>query len=103
MQSFNFRPNADGQAYRISLFSLEEYEAEGGQFTDAGNGGEDMRSERDSFVCAAGVEDVHDDGLPASDVLKAAGCEEVWHDSSTGFFLLRDFPAEAPLQARMLH
>lgn len=88
----------DGEQISVTLHSLDEYEANGGEYDDAGNGGEDMSSERGQFLCAATIG--HETGYPDNDVLEMAGCTDYWYDSVTDYFLLREWPTSAPLEAR---
>lgn len=100
--TFYFR-NSAGERLALRLHSLAEYEADGGIYSDAGNGGETVSPE--SFICAATVPQDLDDSngyTDDHDVLEAAGVEGAWNDSVTGYWLLTDWPAEAPLEARML-
>lgn len=100
-----FGITVEGERVTINLYSRSEYEANGGRYTDAGNGGESFSpDERDQFVAAAAVE-YNDSGLPDNDVLEAAGLgrADYWLDSVADMFLLRDWPAEAPLAARMVN
>lgn len=101
--STEFTIRVDGERVAIRLFSLDEYETDGGTYDDSGNGGEDVSDQKADFLCAAVVPH-NDTGLPENDVLELAGVErsDYWTDSVTGYFLLRDWPAEAPLQARMV-
>jgi hypothetical protein len=136
--STSFWVEVDRERVIIRLYSLSEYEADGGCYSDAGNDGEDLVAEtaaevgitvempgpnsesgygiyllatdpadqpmlerikrqiRAQFVCAATTESI--------DALWAAGLapEDYWYDSATGYFLLREFPPEAPLAARMV-
>lgn len=93
--------------YRVSLIDLDDYEAGGGLYNDAGNGGEVCT--REEFVAALAIEEAEDgdpDGwAPTDDLLHAAAAigvadGDLWRDSATGWCLLRDWPAEAPLEAR---
>ena len=97
-----FTTTIDGDLVQIRLYSLDEYEAEGGCYDDSGNGGDVI--ERDEFIAAATVNPANDTGLPENDILEAAGLPQssYWLDSVTGYFLLRDWPADAPLAARMV-
>jgi hypothetical protein len=136
--STSFWVEVDRERVVIRLYSLSEYEADGGCYSDAGNDGEDLVAEaadevgiavempgpesesgygiyllaqnpadqpvlerikrqvRAQFVCAATAESI--------DALRAAGLEpdDYWYDSATDYFLLREFPPEAPLAARMV-
>jgi hypothetical protein len=98
----SFTITLDGERITVRLHSLAEYEADGGVYSDAGNGGEDVSSERDRFLAALSVEDVK--GHDMDDVLNAAGVDlySTWFDSSTGYVLLEEFPTEAPLAARLV-
>lgn len=101
--SAQFTVTIDGERVTINLYSLDEYAADGGLFDDTGNGGESFdESERNDFLCAATV-GYNGTGLPDNDVLEDAGIdrEDCWFDSVTGYFLLRDWPASAPLAARV--
>jgi hypothetical protein len=96
----------DGTKYRIDLLSLSAYEADGGRYDDTGNGGE--ACEKSEFLAAfVAAEKDGDDWNEGAELaaLAAAGIPDgtIWHDSVTGWYLLRDWPAEAPLSARMLN
>ncbi len=96
-------PDTD-EKVKFTLHSLSEYEAFG-IYSDAGNGGEDMRDEKDRFIAAISVDPATLDGLEEGAAIKQiAGVEpdDLWLDSATGWWLLRDWPANAPLQARMV-
>ncbi len=97
-----FRIRYDDQPVTIRLYSLDEYESDGGIYSDAGNGGEKLTpEERTSFIAAASVASNYT-GLPDNDLLEEAGCTDYWYDSATGYYLLREWPSEASLEARML-
>lgn len=101
-----FAVRVEGECVTIRLYSLDEYQAPeiGGTFSDAGNGGETV--DPAEFLAAASVDfgsssfNYGDEAL----VLAAAGLEpaDYWYDSAADIYLLRDWPAEAPLAARML-
>lgn len=100
--SSKFTSTIDGERVTITLHSLAEYEADGGIYDDTGNDGDAWdESERGQFLCAASVA-YNETGLADNDVLEAAGTDrrDYWLDSVTGYFLLRDWPADAPLAAR---
>ena len=88
---------ADKREVGITLYSLAEYEADGGEYDDSGNDGDYWAPEERDFLCAAtvaGVEcqaDLEDVGIPR---------ESYWWDSVTDYYLLRQWPADAPLAAR---
>ena len=91
-----FYKKIDGDQVSITLHSLGEYEANGGTYDDSGNGGETV--DKTEFLCAATVS--HDTGYADNDILEMAGCRDYWLDSVTDYFLLREWPADAPLAAR---
>ena len=117
----------DGERAVIRLYSLDEYETAGGVYHDEDgaptecmddlvygdpSGAYDVTPEdfarlqvaaRKEFLCAATV-DRGGPQLPGNDILELAGVErrDYWLDAATGWFLLRDWPAEAPLSARMV-
>lgn len=101
MQTFTTR--IDDQKVTIRLYSLDEYEADGGIYGDSGNAGDNMSDSKAEFLAAATVAD-NDTGLPDNDVLELAGLDrhDYYLDSANGYFLLRDWPADAPLAARMV-
>lgn len=119
----------EGERFSLTLHSLDEYQAAGGIYFDGGNGGgfatidddeidgpvwtEDgdlrddlrelnIRRAREQFVCAASADGAAN--LPENDQIELAGVDrsDYWLDSASGFFLLRDWPREAPLVARMV-
>jgi len=96
-----FYKTIEGERVAITLHSLAEYEADGGIYDDSGNGGEDMGDCKDEFVCAATV-GPNETGLPDNDVLELAGVQrgEYWYDSVAQYFLLRDWPHDAPVDVR---
>jgi len=96
---FTFYKRIDGEEVSITLYSLEEYEADGGIYDDSGNGGEQV--DKAQFLCAATV-GANETGLPDNDILEEAGTPRgsYWLDTVTGYFLLRAWPADAPLEAR---
>lgn len=157
MNTFNTRA-ADGSLIRTTLLSLDAYEADGGTYSDAGNGGEDMLATGDPegaaqvwcaecqewrdlpatacpvcnadldfqrpghpdvpltpyrvkptdvFVCGVRIETREDrdasweEAYPG-DVADALGLapRSWWLDSCLGWYLLMEWPAEAPLEAR---
>lgn len=93
-----FYKRIDGESVSITLYSLDEYEADGGQYDDTGNAGEVV--DKTDFICAATV-GPNETGLPENDVLEECGLDprDYWLDSVTGYFLLRQWPADAPLEA----
>lgn len=119
---------ADGERATIRLHSLDEYEADGGIYWDMEDGpigldpneeiepGEDegqiasdaqlarnAAQARAQFVCAASCPD--HSGAEASAIFDDAGITDhpggAWLDSATGYMLLRDWPADAPLAVRV--
>lgn len=96
---YTFFKRINGRIASITLHSLKEYEDDGGRYDDSGNGGEAV--DKAEFLCAATVSP-GESGLPENDILEECGMErgEYWYDSVTGYFLLRDWPADAPLEAR---
>jgi hypothetical protein len=90
-----FYKTVNGDAVSITLHSLSEYEANGGEYDDSGNGGEDMRDCKDEFLCAMTIDDPtvlpEQIGVPQG---------AAWHDDITGYWLLREWPADAPLAVR---
>ena len=100
MNTFSIR--VDGERAQLRLYSLAEYEIDGGIYDDTGNGGERFnQAERGQFIAAATVAP-NDTGLSENELLDLAGCNDYWYDSATDYYLLREWPAEAPLQARLL-
>lgn len=98
-----FTLTIDGERVTITLYSLSEYQSDGGTYDDSGNGGESFdERERDQFLCAATVA-YNETGLADNDVIELAGLDrrDSWLDSVTGYFLLRDWPESAPLAARV--
>lgn len=115
MQTFNVRTN-DG-LYTYALHPLSAYEENGGQYED----GEDIstdfglsdeptsiETEREKYVAA--ISKVSDPDGPSSDFdivhdARIAGLEprSIWADATTGWMLISDWPAEAPLAARMVN
>lgn len=95
----SFTITLDGERLTLRLHSLAEYEADGGRYSDAG---EDVSRERADFLAALSVEDEAGYDLPT--ILDAAGVAPAdrWIDSSTSYVLLKDWPAEAPLAARLV-
>lgn len=97
MQTFYKKIN--GEPVSIALYSLDEYEQDGGQYDDSGNGGEQV--DKASFLCAAAV--THNPtGYADNDILEMAGVQrgDYWLDTATDYFLLKDWPADAPLDVR---
>lgn len=99
-----FTTRIDGERVTITLHSLSEYE-QYGIYSDAGNGGEDMRDECDQFLAALSI-DFGESSLNYGDeerVLAAAGLDrgDYWYDSAADYYLIRDWPADAPLAARV--
>ena len=92
-----FYKTIDGEQVSITLYSLGHYEANGGTYDDSGNGGEAV--DKSDFLCAATVT-ANPTGYPDNDILEMAGCRDYWLDSVTDYFLLREWPADAPLAAR---
>ena len=80
----------------INLFSLEEYEEDGGRYV-ANN--KQVNKEEFLAACAIGYNYT---GLTDEEILEEIGVPEnaYWYDSATGYFLLRQWPADAPLEAR---
>lgn len=102
MESFRFTDGNRGQTIIGHLYSIEEYEIDGGTYDDTANNGERWREEeRRQFVAAMTL--TYDDGEEAlSPYIAGLEPTEVWLDSITGYWLLRDWPTESPLQARIL-
>lgn len=94
-----FYKTINGDQVSVTLHSLAEYEANGGAYDDSGNGGE--RVDKSRFLCAATV-GANDTGLADNDILEACGLarQDYWLDTVTDYFLLSDWPADAPLDVR---
>lgn len=99
----------DGTKYRANLLSLDAYEAEGGSYDDGEtNFGADTPDTRADFVAALVVDEKDgEEWAPTEDILRTArdlGVPEgaLWRDASNGWALLRDWPAAAPLAARLV-
>jgi hypothetical protein len=97
-----FHTSTDGTRYRVNLLPLSAYEAEGGRYYD-----KDGEVDRSQFVAAVIEERDGDDYGPCYDLVNARkdlGIEpgDLWRDASTGWVLLRDWPTEATLEARMV-
>ncbi len=105
MTTFFHRYADDSPALRVHLHPLSEYVADGGRFSDAGNGGEDCRADAlaGEFLCAVSVDPTTLGGLTIGDACDLIGVpyNGLWYDSATGWMLLREWPAEAPLEARV--
>ena len=103
MQTFAFNnPAEPTERIHGSLYTIAEYEADGGVFDDTGNGGERWDAdERKDFIAAMVLRT--DDGDEVDDA-SLAGLQpgEYWYDSVTGYWLIRDWPQMAPLAARMV-
>jgi len=100
MSSQTFIKRIDGEPVTIKLMSLADYEAAGGVYSDAGNGGETVSA--DQFVGAAYVEEDGGYDLPA--IAEAIGADGAWFDSTlVNTMLLTDWPAEAPYSARFVN
>ncbi len=85
-----------GERVTVALYSLREYEADGGEYDDSPNGGESFSPEERGQFLAAMTLDETVPGLLPEDV----GAKDTWYDSVTGYYLLRDWPTSAPLAAR---
>lgn len=84
----------DEDVLEIRLYSLDEYEMDGGTYN-----GEEVS--KDDFLAAMTVWR-WDDGLavPADDILPSQLGADAWLDSITGYYLLRTWPVSAPLSVR---
>lgn len=125
MNTFHIRM-PDGERATINLYSLDEYESDAGIYADAedgliglrisaaemydGDGDGEISAERlaanrqaarELFVAAAACPSLND--AETADAMEAAGIVDpgtAWIDSSTGYWLLREWPADAALAAR---
>jgi len=99
----------DDETLEVRLYSLAEYEADSGIYSDAGNGGEDVSANKEEFLaaCTCWLQ-----GEPVSlyDAVMYHGLsfpcsvrDAAWNDSSTNYYLLREWPQEAPLEARCVN
>ena len=91
-----FFARVDGQRVRVHLYSLTEYEADGGIYSDAGN-------QKGEFLAALTI--CWPDGAPGFELSpRDIGSipDDYWLDTMTGYWLIKDFPPDAPLAARML-
>lgn len=86
--------------FKVSLLSLAAYEADGGCYDDSGNGG--VRVSPCDFVCGMTVHFREDETteLYPRDCAPEISVADAWRDSVTGWILLYDWPADAPLPAR---
>lgn len=94
-----------GELVTFRFCALAEYVREGGTFND----GEDLDNEdspesHEPYVAACSV-DAGSSGLPENDALDqlaGAAPRSYWSDNRSGYFLLREWPAEVPLEARLV-
>jgi hypothetical protein len=113
MNTFDVR-KPDG-VYRFALHPLSAYEADGGIYTDGqdidgiavDDDGHplDLDAARSEYVAAISVLSSPDEAAVdvESDAIRdVAGVPShaLWRDAATGWYLIRDWPAEAPLDAR---
>lgn len=100
--TFFSKPKGDpaGEAVCFTLHPLSDYEAGGGQYNDGGNGGEYFPpSERDFVAMIDTPDDPNTSELIEACLTMPDG--SIWHDTVIDAFLIRDWPEEAPLAARM--
>lgn len=108
MAQATFYTAHEGERYHLTLISLDEYEEAGGTYDDSGNNGD--KYTREDFVAAVALTfgDNQPDGAWDNDldtlkmVLDPNDRRLIWWDSVTpgDWYLLRDWPANAPLEAR---
>ncbi len=100
MTTFLLKHPDNNQSIKLHLHPLSEYLADGGRFTDDAD---DCRAEAlaGEFLCAISADGTTLDGFTLGDACDLAGATDRWWDDATGWMLLRDWPAEAPLEARV--
>lgn len=83
-----------------TLRSLADYEEAGGTYDDTGNGGDFWtEDERAEFMAALTLTTEHGDTV-SDPAIAGLPPGEYWWDSTSEFWLIRDWPDEATLESR---